>query len=91
MTLSVIIFGILSGSLLSVLIGLVGARRRIGFGWAYILSLIFTPLLGLIFTLLSEPLPEGERRWGCVATLIVLSILALTGLFFFLFLSSAFV
>ena len=90
MTLSLIIFGLLTGSLLSVLVGLVGSRRHLGFGWTFILSVIFTPLIGLICTLISDPLPEGERRWGCVATLMFITILALTGLFLILFLSSAF-
>ena len=90
MALSLIIFGLLTGSLLSVLVGLVGSRRRLGFGWTFILSVIFTPLVGLICTLISDPLPEGERRWGCVATLMFITILALTGLFLILFLSSAF-
>lgn len=86
MTISLIIFGLLSGSLFSVLVGLVGSRRHIGFGWAFILSLIFTPLIGLIFTLISEPLPSGEQRWGCVATLILISVLALAGFFLAMFL-----
>ncbi|MBQ5899235.1 MAG: hypothetical protein IIW87_04925 [Alistipes sp.] len=88
MVLSLIIFGLLTGSLLSILVGLVGARRRIGFGWAFILSVILTPLLGLIFTLISDPLPEGERRWGCVATLIFITVIVLTGIFLLTFLSS---
>ena len=88
MVLSLIIFGLLTGSLLSILVGLVGARRRIGFGWAFILSVMLTPLLGLIFTLISDPLPEGERRWGCVATLIFITVIALTGIFLLTFLSS---
>ena len=88
MVLSLIIFGLLTGSLLSVLVGLVGSRRRIGFGWTFILSVIFTPLIGLIFTLISDPLPEGERRWGCVATLIFITVIALTGIFLLTFLSS---
>lgn len=89
MVFSLIIFGLLTGSLLSILVGLVGSRRRLGFGWTFILSVVFTPLIGLIFALISDPLPEGERRWGCVATLIFLTILALTGLFLTLFLSTA--
>ena len=89
MVLTLVIFGLLTGSLLSVLVGLVGSRRRLGFGWTFILSVIFTPLVGLICTLISDPLPEGERRWGCVATLIFLTILTLTGLFLTLFLSTA--
>lgn len=44
----VILFGALSGCLLSVLVGVIGSRRRIGFGWAFLISLIFTPLVGLV-------------------------------------------
>ncbi len=69
MSLLLIIFGLLSGSLMSILVGFIGSNRRIGFGLSFLLSLIFTPLIGLIFTLLSEPLPYGTpSRWGCVAT-----------------------
>lgn len=76
MTILTIIFGILSGSLLSVLVGLVGSRRRIGFGWAFLISLIFTPLVGLIIALLTEPLPGGDQRWGCIGTtLAVLGVI----------------
>lgn len=76
MSVILFIFGALSGCLLSVLVGMIGSNRRIGFGWSFILSLIFTPLVGLIITLLSETLPYGsERRWGCLAA--ILSIAAL--------------
>lgn len=74
-TVLMVIFGILTGSLLSVLVGLVGSRRRIGFGWAFIISLLLTPVVGLIVTLISEPLPGERRRWGCLA--LVLGVLAL--------------
>ena len=65
---SIVIFGLLSGHLLfDVLIGLFGSRRNIGFGWAFILSVIFTPLIGFILVLLSEPLPQGvEPKYGCL-------------------------
>lgn len=63
-------FGVLSGSLLSVLVGIIGSHRRIGFGWAFLLSLIFTPLVGLIVALLTDPLPGGEQRWGCIGTAV---------------------
>ena len=87
MTLSLIIFGLLSGALIDILIGIIGSRRNIGFGWAFLLSIIFTPVVGLIITLISDPLPVGERRWGCIANLIlicailsfVLFVLALAG------------
>lgn len=77
MILLTVIFGILSGCLLSVLVGLLGSRRRIGFGWAFLISLILTPLVGLIVTLLTDPLPDGGQRWGCIGTL-----LAVLGLLF---------
>ena len=63
----ILFFGVASGILLDVLVGLLGSRRNIGFGWAFILSVIFTPLIGLIAVLLSEPLPQGvEPKYGCL-------------------------
>ena len=47
-------------------------RRRIGFGLAFLVSLIFTPLVGLIITLLTDPLPYGGQRWGCVGTFVAI-------------------
>ena len=87
MTLSLFIFGLLSGALIDILIGIIGSRRNIGFGWAFLLSIIFSPVVGLLITLISDPLPVGERRWGCIANLIlicailsfVLFVLALAG------------
>ena len=80
-----IIFGILSGSFLSVLIGILGSRRNIGFGWAFLLSAVFTPVVGLICVLISDPLPLGEpKRWGCIGA--VMAILGLISLVSFLFL-----
>lgn len=78
MTLFAIIFGLLSGCFLSVLVGILGSRRRLGFGWSFLLSLLFTPLVGLICALISDPLPTGQKRWGCIGTLIaILGILSL--------------
>ncbi|MBQ2993783.1 MAG: hypothetical protein IJE21_07805 [Alistipes sp.] len=87
MTLSLFIFGLLSGALVNILVGIIGSRRNIGFGWAFLLSIIFTPVVGLLITLISDPLPVGERRWGCIANLIlicailslILFVLALAG------------
>lgn len=53
MAILTLLFGLLSGCLLAVLVGIIGSRRRIGFGLAFLLSLIFTPLVGLIITLLT--------------------------------------
>lgn len=72
MTLLTLIFGALSGCFLSVLVGLVGSRRHIGFGLAFFVSLLFTPLVGLVVALLSDPLPCSDRRWGCFGTLFAL-------------------
>ncbi len=74
----ILIFGLISGTLMAVLVGVLGSSRRIGFGWAFILSLVFTPLLGLIITLLSSPREGAQRRnIGCLGT-----ILAFLGLVF---------
>ena len=39
---------------LSVVIGIIGGNRKIGFGGALILSLLLSPLIGLIVTLASQ-------------------------------------
>ena len=67
MSILIVLFGLLSDCLLSVLVG-----RRIGFGLAFLVSLIFTPLVGLIITLLTDPLPYGGQRWGCVGTFVAI-------------------
>ncbi len=77
----VLLAGAVTGSLLSVLVGLVGRKRRIGFGWAFVLSLLFTPIVGLVITLISDPLPQGSERWGCVGScLVLLGVIILVGL-----------
>ena len=64
---SIVIFALASGLLLDVLVGFLGSRRNIGFGWAFILSAIFTPLIGFLLVLLSERLPEGSApKYGCL-------------------------
>ena len=70
MSILTLVFGLLSGCFLSVLVGIIGSRRRIGFGWAFLLSVIFTPHVGLIIALLTDPLPGGDQRWGCIGTFI---------------------
>ena len=76
MSILAVIFGILSGCFLAVLVGIIGSHRRIGL--AFLISLIFTPLVGLIVALLTDPLPGGGQRWGCVGTVV-----AILGLLFF--------
>lgn len=67
MSILIVLFGLLSDCLLSVLVGIIGSSRRIGFGLAFLVSLIFTPLVGLIITLLTDPLPYGGQRWAASA------------------------
>lgn len=68
------------GCLLPALVGWLGSRREIGFGWAFLISLIFTPLIGLIFVLLSSPLPAGvEPKLGCIGGVISLVGMLLLG------------
>lgn len=74
MTLIMFLATLFAGCFIDGLVGLLGSRRRIGFGWSFFLSLIFTPIIGLIITLLSDPLPEGQTRWGClIPTLLSLA------------------
>ncbi|MBQ9470971.1 MAG: hypothetical protein IJU72_08475 [Bacteroidales bacterium] len=75
MSILLIIFGIFGGVLLNALVGLIGARRRLGFGWTFLLSLLLTPLGGLICALLSEKLPEGQRRWGCLGVVLAMVVI----------------
>ena len=89
MSLFVLFFGLMSGCFLSVLVGIVGSKRRIGFGWAFLISLIFTPLVGLIVALLTDPLPGGDQRWGCIGTFIAVLGLLCLGVFLFLLLAGA--
>lgn len=44
MSLFALFFGLMSGCFLSVLVGIVGSKRRIGFGWAFLASLLLSRL-----------------------------------------------
>ena len=81
MAILTLLFGLLSGCLLAVLVGIIGSRRRIGFGLAFLLS--------LIITLLTDPLPGGDQRWGCIGTFIAVLGLLCLGVFLFLLLAGA--
>ena len=70
-------FWLLSGTFLASLLGLIGARRKIGFGWTFFLSVLFTPLVGLIVCLLTDKLPDGERKWGCLGSVLAIITIAL--------------
>ena len=76
MSVLVLIFGLLGGCLLAVIVGLFGSRRRIGFGWAFLLSVCFSPLIGLIVTLCTPKLPNKDRKWGCIGGLIGFIVIA---------------
>ncbi len=77
MEILVIILALCTGSLLSALVGIVGSRRKIGFGWAFLFSALLTPIVGLIITLLSDRLPYGEKKWGCLLPFVIFFILAI--------------
>ena len=68
MSILIVLFGLLSDCLLSVLVGIIGSSRRIGFGLAFLVSLIFTPYAAW----LTDPLPYGGQRWGCVGTFVAI-------------------
>ena len=87
MAILTLVFGLLSGCLLAVLVGIIGSRRRIGFGWAFLISVIFTPLVGLIVALLTDPLPGGDQRWGCIGTFIAILGLLFLAVFLLLLLT----
>lgn len=87
MSILTLVFGLLGGCFLSVLVGIIGSRRRIGFGWAFFLSMIFSPLVGLIIALLTDPLPGGDQRWGCIGTFVAILGLLFLAVFLLLLLT----
>lgn len=48
------LFILLVAAGLAALIGQLGKKRKIGFGWSFALSLFLSPLIGLIITLCSK-------------------------------------
>lgn len=89
MGLTLLIFGLLTDSFLAALVGLLGARRRIGFGWTFFLSVLFTPIIGLIICLLSDKLPNGQRNWGCLGSILAIVTIALFAFIIFLIIGAA--
>lgn len=85
-----IAFGLLGGCFISVLVGILGSKRNIGFGWAFVLSLVFTPFVGLICTLISDPLPQGmPNRWGCLGVVVAILGFLFLGIFLFMLLGGS--
>lgn len=77
---TLILGALLFGCLLPALVGWLGSRRELGFGWTFLISLVFTPLIGLIFVLLSPPLPAGtEPKMGCIGGCLSLAGMLLLG------------
>ena len=89
MGITLLIFGLLSDTFLAALVGLVGARRRIGFGWTFFFSVLLTPFIGLIIALLSDKLPDGERNWGCLGSILAIITIALLVFLFMAVLGAA--
>ncbi len=54
--------------ILSFIVGFIGSDRKIGFGGAFFISLIFSPLIGLIFTLISKTNAEEIYRESVLET-----------------------
>ena len=54
------IIGIITWLIFSILIGILGSNRKIGFAGAFFLSLLLSPIIGLIFTLTSKSLSAEE-------------------------------
>ena len=54
--------------ILSFVVGFIGNDRKIGFGGAFFISLIFSPLIGLIFTLISKTNAEEKYRESVLET-----------------------
>ncbi len=57
-----VIGGIISWLIFSILVGIIGSNRKIGFFGAFFLSVLLSPLIGLIFTLISKSLSEEKHE-----------------------------
>lgn len=54
--------------ILSFVVGFIGSVRKIGFGGAFFISLILSPLIGLIFTLISKTNADEKYRESVLET-----------------------
>ena len=86
MSLFALFFGLMSGCFLSVLVGIVGSKRRIGFGWAFLASLLLTPLVGLLLALENFQTPTASSKEFLRALTALFGVLGLLFLVAFLFL-----
>ncbi|MDE5622499.1 MAG: hypothetical protein K2K30_05240 [Alistipes sp.] len=89
MIVPILLFGLLGDCFLSALVGIFGSGRRIGFTWTFLVSILLTPLAGLVVALLSDPLPGREKRWGCLGVLLALAGLLCLGMLLLLLLGGA--
>lgn len=62
-----VIVSIISWLFFSTLVGLIGINRKIGFGGAFFLSLLLSPLIGLVFALVSKSLSEEKHENEVIA------------------------
>ena len=53
---------ILVSVILSILVGLLGSSRKIGFGMAFLWSILLSPHIGVIITMASKPLEDAEME-----------------------------
>lgn len=65
----------LSYLILVFIIAYAGRTRTIGFGWSLLLGILFSPIVSLVAVLLSDRLPAGVTRWGCLLPGIILAVL----------------
>ena len=55
-----IVIGIVTNLFLSHLVGKNGENRQIGYGTSFLVSFLFSPLIGLLLVLTSKELPESK-------------------------------
>ena len=70
MTPALLIYGLCTNTLLSVIVGLFGAKREIGFGWTFLISVVLSPIIGIVAVLVSEKLSGNQKKWGCLGILL---------------------
>ncbi len=76
---------------LALILGLAGRKRECGFGWPFLLSIFFTPIIGFVLVLLSNPLPLGDTKWGCFWPTIILFVISLIAIPLLILFGAAFI